>query len=143
MSIQPFATTEIIIGDTDTKISKSPQGDLVFKDSFIPGVNLRDLVSGNIVLDPALMVYIESTDSGWVSFYDSYGQTFYKITIPHNWNLTSELDTNNILPTGVSVNAFDSNNKLIMVNSIEFFVNSITVSLSRKINLKLSIKRVG
>jgi hypothetical protein len=143
MSLTPFSTSEIIIGDTSNKIGISPQGDMTLSDPYVPLVRLRDLVSGNISIDPALMVFIENTDSGWTIYFDSYGQVGYYITIPHNWQLTSINDTHNILPLGIQVNVYDSANKLILVDSVVPSANEVTLYLSRKTTIKVIIKRIG
>ena len=143
MSLQPFSTSEISIGDSTNKIGISPQGDMTLSDPYVSLVRLRDLVSGNISIDPALMVFIENTDSGWTSYYDTYGQIGYYITIPHNWQLSTINDTNNIIPLGIQVNVYDSSNKLILVDSIVPSANDVTLYLSRKTTIKVIIKRIG
>lgn len=143
MSLYPFSTSEISIGDTNNKIGISPQGDMTLSDPYVPLVRLRDLVSGNISIDPSLMVFIENTDSGWTSYYDTYGQTGYYITIPHNWQLSTINDTNNIIPLGIQVNVYDSLNRLILVDSIIPSANDVTLYLSRKTTIKVIIKRIG
>jgi hypothetical protein len=143
MSLQPFSTSEISIGDSANKIGISPQGDMTLSDPYVSLVRLRDLVSGNISIDPALMVFIENTDSGWTSYYDTYGQIGYYITIPHNWQLSTINDTNNIIPLGIQVNVYDSSNKLILVDSIVPSANDVTLYLSRKTTIKVIIKRIG
>ena len=143
MSLQPFLTSEISIGDTSNKIGISTQGDMTFSDPYISLVRLRDLVSGNIAIDPSLMVFIENTDSGWTGYYDTYGHPGYYITIPHNWQLSIINDTNNIIPLGIQTNVYDSSNRLILVDSIVPSVNDVTLYLSRKITIKVIIKRIG
>jgi hypothetical protein len=143
MSLQPFSTSEISIGDSTNKIGISPQGDMTLSDPYVSLVRLRDLVSGNISIDPALMVFIENTDSGWTSYYDTYGQIGYYITIPHNWQLSTINDTNNTIPLGIQVNVYDSSNKLILVDSIVPSANDVTLYLSRKTTIKVIIKRIG
>jgi hypothetical protein len=144
MPASSYLTSEITIGDLANKIGIASDGSMTFTDFYTPVVKLKDILGGSVVLDPALLVHIENTDASWVSQpANEYGQVFYKITINHNWNLTHALDTNNIMPIGVLVKIFDSNNFEIGVESIRCLTNTIEITVSKKITMKVAVKKIG
>lgn len=144
MTTQAFKTTELLIGDSANKISIASDGSMTFADSYTPTVKLKDILGGNVVIDPALLVYVEETDANWTPLIaNSYGQYFFKLTINHNWELSNGGDTNNIFPIGVLVKIYNQDNKEISVESIQCFSNKIEIISSKKLTLKVAIKRIG
>jgi hypothetical protein len=137
-----YLTSELIVGKETNKISYSVDGSMVLSDPYA-SIKLKDLKSGSIVTDPALMVYIENDDPLWVTLSpNSYGQVLYKIAVTHDWELV-DTSGNNIAETGVQVKIFDENNKEITVESIQYYTNTIEITLTRKKNIKVTLKRVG
>jgi hypothetical protein len=144
MSKQAFNTTELVIGDSANKISIASDGSMTFADNYVPTVKLKDILGGNVVVDPAILVYVEETDAEWTPLIaNSYGQYFFKLTINHNWNLTNISDTNDIFPIGVLVKIFNEDNKEIGVESIQCFANKVEIISSKKLTMKVAIKRIG
>lgn len=143
MAGTPFLTSEIVIGDLANKISIAGDGSMTFTDVYVPTVKLRDLFSGNVVLEPAVTVFVSDTDPSWVvQPINSYGQIFYKITINHNWDLTAVSDPNNMTPISTLTKIFDVDNKEIGVESIQCFANSVEIVVNKKITMKVAIKKI-
>jgi len=144
MSLLPFLASELVVGNPANKIAISNDGSMTFEDFYIPAIRLRDIVSGNVVIDPALLVYIANTDPSWVAQPATFfGQTFYKTVITHNWGLTAGSDSENILPIGVEVTVWDCNNKKITIDDIQAFPNTVELTLNKPKTIKVSVKRIG
>lgn len=142
MAGSSYMASEIIVGDLANKIGISSDGSMTFTDPYVPTVKLKDIIGGEIVLEPALMVYVDSLE--WVAQpVNQYGQIFYKIVISHNWGYSNVDDVENILPIGALVKTFDENNKEVSVESIQCFANTVEIVSSRKMIMKVAVKKIG
>ena len=131
MAKQPFKADEILIGRTTNLIGKHPDGDMVFRDAFVPEVKLKDLIGGTIVVDPAVVV--EITASEWVeSIVDD--QIRFQITIPHEYDINGQ--------PKLQVNSFTTSNEQITLNNIVINSNNIFLESTVRINVKIVIKKL-
>ena len=141
MTREAYQATEIVIGKSTNKLSLGSDGSLLLQDTLVGPVKLSDLVGGEVVIDPALVVLIE--DSDWVAQAPVNGQVLYRVNIQHNWALTNVADTEGLLPISVDVNIWDENNTLIQINKIWVDANKVYLESSRAINMKVSVKRIN
>jgi hypothetical protein len=132
--IEPFKTTSIIIDDLAVSITKSISGDMVFHDYFVPSIKLKELakLTGSItVLEPALIVLIETSDYTYI-----VSEDLYAVDVPHNYNLSGSNKT------GVLTDTFNSNFEKIGVSYLEVKQNSVYLKVSENSSMYLSIKRI-
>jgi hypothetical protein len=134
--IEPFKTTSIIIDDPNVTITKSFDGDMVFRDKFVPGIKLKEIISmvtsgGTFVFDPAVMMLIEETDYTYIASED-----LYAVDIPHNFGF-SGTDKN-----GVVVAVYDSDYTQIGVDTVKLKDNSVYIKVSSPDIICVVIKRV-
>ena len=129
---QPFKADKVLIGKVTNLIDKSPEGDMVFRDTFVPGVKLKDLLSGGpIVIEPAILVQVEEDD--WTVIVEA-GQALFNIDIPLPW-----LDLADPI---VEINIWDTNNEEVSVNKKQFKQTSVLIQSTVKIDLQVVIKRL-
>lgn len=140
MAGAPYLVSEIIVGDLANKISIANDGSMSFTDPYVPTIKLKDILE---LTTPAITIYVDETDVGWAAqSVNSYGQTLYKISIPHNWGLTDINDSNNLLPITASVKVYDTDNKEIGVECIQCFANTVEITTTKKITIQVSIKKI-
>lgn len=137
---ESLKTTDIIIGKDTNKLSLGSDGSLLLQDTLIGPVKLSDLVGGQVVIDPALVILIEQTD--WTP-QTIQGQLMYTVTIPHNWDLQNVNDPDDLLPIGVIVNVWNQNNELITLNKISVDANNVFLESTKNINIKVTVKRIN
>ena len=82
MTQKPSQASSIIVDGT-TEIFKGPDGSLTLSDAFVPGIRLKDIIAGSVVVDPSILIQIEASD--WVM---DPVTTMFALDIPHNWGLT-------------------------------------------------------
>lgn len=142
MAREPLQTTELVIGKDTNKLSLGSDGSLLLQDTLVGPVKLSDLLGGEIVIDPSLLVLIEPND--WVEQpANSKGQVFFTANVPHNWSLENVADTEGLLPIGIDVNIWDDNNELISINRVWADANNVYLESTNTINMKVVIKRVN
>jgi len=134
--IKPFETTSIIIDDPNISITKTFDGDMYFRDNFVPGIKLKDLLlasqgGGTIIIDPAIIVLVETLDYTYVSIDDVYA-----VDIPHNFGF------NGSKKSGIIVEVYDSNFTKITVDEIVSKENSTYMRVITPDNLYVCLKRV-
>ncbi len=125
MAQQPFKTDK-----TSNIIEKSPEGDMVFRDSFVEGVTLTQLLGGDITLAPAIVVNIEETD--WNEIIVD-GQTRYRVEIPHPWD--------DLCDPKVEVNIWKDDIE-ITLNKVQFSQTRILLESTVIINIQVVLKRL-
>jgi len=142
MAREPLQATEIVIGKDTNKLSLASDGSLLLQDTLVGPVKLSDLLGGEVVIDPGLLVLVEVAD--WAAqVANSKGQILYKATVPHNWSLENVADTEGLLPVGVDINVWNDNNELITVNRVWTDANNVYLESTNAINMKVIIKRVN
>lgn len=129
MPREDFLTTGITIGRTSNRITAHTDGSMLFSDPYIPGVKLKDLLGGTVVIDPAIFVEVEITD--YTKVIDN-GQTFYNISIPHDWGLCSPI---------VDVTIWDQDDKMITVDTIQYETTYILIRTTVKEPIKVVLKK--
>ncbi len=129
---EPFKTTEIQIGKEGNRIYHHPDGDMMFRDDFVPGIRLKDLsgLSDTVILDPAIIV--EVSDSDWISTIEDNQQVFY-VTINH------DLDIN---PSMYIVNISNNDGEIITIDSIKKRQISCILKSTVNLNMVVQIKRI-
>jgi hypothetical protein len=131
---EDLLTTGITIGRFGNTIKKHPDESMIFSDPYVPGVKLKDLFEGKVVIDPAIFVEVNSSD--WIPFIANLGfttQLQYNIEIPHDWNLCEPL---------LCVNIWNTDNKEIRLNSVVFRENSIYLESTINMPIKVVLKRL-
>jgi len=142
MAREPLQATEIVIGKDTNKLSLGSDGSLLLQDTLVGPVKLSDLVGGEVVIDPSLLILVEVGD--WVAQApNSKGQVLYRTTIPHNWTLTNAAGTEGLLPIGVDVNVWNENNELITINKIWADANNVYLESTAAIIMKATVKRIN
>jgi hypothetical protein len=139
---EALKTTELVIGRDSNKLSMDSNGNMIFEDTFVGPVKLSDFVGGEVVIDPAALILIEETD--WVAQpADDDGRIFYRTTFNHDWGLENDNDTDELFPISVSVQTWNSNNELVIINKIWTDANNVYFESSRALELKASVKRIS
>jgi hypothetical protein len=132
--LDSLKTTSIIIDDPGVSITKSFDGDMVFRDAFIPGIKLKELAGisgGSLILDPALIVVIETSDYTYIP-----SEELYAVDVPHNFGFTgSDL-------AGVLIDIYDPSFIKIGVDTLKSKTNSVYLKVVKPDNLYMVIKRV-
>ncbi len=123
----PLLVDSLVIGKGENRIEKHIDGSMIFRDTMVPGVRLIDLLGGNVVIDPALYIVVETVD--WV-----LSGGLYEVTIPHNWNLC--------YPTLVHVTIYDSNYEVIGVDTIKVNTNNVIIKVITPMKVYVSIKKI-
>lgn len=131
MAKQPLKADEILIGRVGNLISKHPDGDMVFKDAFVPEVKLKDLLGGSIVVDPAILVEILSADWNETVVDD---QIRFSLSIPHTYDINSS--------PKLQINVFSEDNEMITLNRVIINSNNIFLESTIRINAKIVIKKL-
>lgn len=131
MAKQPFKADEILIGRVGNLIGKHPDGDMIFKDAFVPEVKLKDLLGGSIVVDPAVVVQVASAD--WSETVVE-GQPRFTLTISHDYDINGQ--------PKLQVNVFTTDNESVTINKIKINSNNILLETTLRINAKIVIKKL-
>lgn len=131
---EDFEVTSLKVG-TDTtvgavKIEQHQDGSMLLSDPYIPGVKLKELFGGSVIISPAVYVLVETTD--WVTTLDN-NQTFYVANIPTNWGLAKPL---------VSATVYDSSDIMVTVDRVLFSENYIQIRVTNKEELKVILKKL-
>lgn len=129
---EEFKATEVQIGREGNKIYHHPDGDMVFRDAFVPGIKLKDLagLSETVILDPAVIVYISEDD--WVEV-EVDSQTMYFVTATHNLNIE---------PYQYIVEITNTDGENVTINNIQKRELTVVLQSTVKLNLFFSIKRI-
>ncbi len=132
---QPLGTSSIIIDDPGVTITKSFNGDMVFRDRFVPGIKLQQLIGlvsgGPLVLDPALIVQVDPVDFTFIP-----SQNLYVVDIPTNFNLNISEQI------GILTEVYDATYTKIGVDTIQATPNTIFMRVAVPETLFVIIKRV-
>src|ERR1700722_15764348 len=132
--VQPLGTISIIINDPNVSITRLFTGDIVFRDNFIPGVKLQQLIGlvsgGPLIIDPAIIVEVDPPDYTFIPTLNLYG-----ISIPTNFNLNISEQM------GIIVKVYDANYFEIGVDTIQALSNSIYMRVAIAETLYVLIKR--
>ena len=131
MAKQPFKADELLIGKTSNIIGRHPDGDMVFRDTFVSEVKLKDLMGGSIVIDPAVVVQVTSVEWNETTVDD---QIRFNITIPHTYEINGQ--------PKLQVNVFTTDNEQITLNKIKINSNNIFIESTARINAKIVIKKL-
>jgi len=127
---QKASQVSSIVVDGSTLINKGSDGSLTFSDVFVPGLRLKDIIAGSVVIDPSTLVQIDSSD--WVV---DPVTTMFALEVPHGWGLIgTEL-------AQVSVMFYDlSFNKIGMDYQVQS--NYVYLLSAVAINCYVAIKRM-
>jgi hypothetical protein len=133
--LEPNKVTSIIIDDLGVSITKSFDGDMVFRDRFIPGIKLKSLIGaisgGSLVFDPALIVLVESSDYTYITSED-----LYAVDIIHNFNFSGSQKS------GIIVETYDDSYNKIGVDTILSSETSVYIKIASPENILVVMKRV-
>lgn len=151
---QSFKVSEIEIGMVGNKITANDDGSMVFRDRFVPGVRLVDLLAGSTNSDSLLSIKLAIPSSAWtvnaivnnvqmykvIAYFGYLGGTVYASfnTLPDApWSL---LDATQVLvvPT-VTVGGKE---RQIGLQNIDTGTTSIDLYSSQQINLNIRIKKI-
>lgn len=124
-------TNGVVITDVGVTITKHADGSLLFSDSWVPGVKLKDILGGEVVIDPSVVVQTEESD--WT--YDSE-EELYGIDVPHNFGLVGSQKAQML------VVLMDLNYETIMVNSIKSKENSVFITATEPLDMYVTMKRI-
>lgn len=142
MAREPLQATEIVVGKDTNKLSLGSDGSLLLQDTLVGPVKLSDLVGGEVVIDPGLLILIETSD--WVAQApNAKNQVLYRTVVPHNWGLENVADTEELFPIGVDVNIWNTNNELITINRIWADANNIYLESTTSLDMKVTVKRIN
>lgn len=133
--IESQKVTSIIIDDTNVSITKSFDGDMVFRDKFVSSIKLKELIGnisgGPIIFDPAIILLVESNDYTYL-----ISEELYAIDIPHNFMF------NGAQKSGILVEIYDTNYVKIGVDEIKSNDNTIYFKVAEPNNIYVVMKRV-
>lgn len=130
---EEFKTTEIMIGREGNKIYLHPDGDMMFRDKYVPGIKLKDLagLSSEVVLDPAVIVFAEVSD--WIQTTVD-DQIIYTLTINHNFNVE---------PYQYFVELTKVDGTIITIDTLDKRQFSVVLFSTIATDLYISIKRIS
>lgn len=127
--------TSIIIDDPGVSITKSFDGDMVFRDKFIPGVKLKELVGnitgGQFIFDPSIIVLVEPTDYTYLN-----SEELYAVDVPHSFMFSGSQKS------GIMIEIYDMNYGKIGVDEVKSKENSVYLKLSEAESIYVVMKRV-
>jgi len=133
--IESHKVTSIIIDDPGVSITKSFDGDMVFRDKFIPGVKLKDLL-GNIsgapfIFDPAIIVLVEPIDYTYL-----ISEELYSVEVPTGFMFSGTQKS------GIIIEIYDINYVKIGVDEVKSKDNSVYLKLSEAESIYVVMKRI-
>lgn len=128
---QIFKTSGIAIDDLGVTITKHQDGSLLFTDSYIPGVKLKDIVGGTIVVEPSVLVHLISGD--WT--YNSI-TNLYEVDVPNYFNISGTQKAQ------VLVITMDTTYSQIIMNSITVKENSVFITSTSGIDMYVTMKKI-
>jgi hypothetical protein len=128
---QIFKTSGISIDDTGVTITKHADGSLLFTDSYIPGVKLKDIIGGSVVIEPSVLVQIFPED--WT--YDSESN-LYEVDVPNSFGLVGTQKAQVLVVT------MDLDYSQIIMNSIQVKENSVFITSTDDIDMYVTMKRI-
>lgn len=131
MAQQPFKTDKIVIGKLSNIIEKSPQGEMIFRDTVVEGVALKDLVGGSSSLTPAIVIEVDETD--WASV-TILGQPRYRLEVPHPWD--------DLVDPKINVTIWNTDDEEITLNNITFKQTGVLLESTVRIDIKVVMKRL-
>jgi hypothetical protein len=133
MSREEFKATEVEIGRKGNKIYHHPDGDMVFRDEFVPGIKLKDLagLTEEVILDPAVVVFIGEDD--WTET-EIDSQTVFVVTVPHNLNID---------PHQYIIELTDMDGIPITINSVQKRILTVVLYSTVALNVYATIKRIA
>lgn len=133
--IETHKVTSIIIDDPGVSITKSFDGDMVFRDKFIPGVKLKELVGnitgGPFIFDPSIIVLVEPTDYTYL-----ISEELYAVDVPHSFMFSGSQKS------GIIIEIYDTNYDKIGVDEVKSKENSVYLKLSEAESIYVVMKRV-
>ena len=134
--IKPYQTTSIIIDDPNISITKTFDGDMFFRDNFVLGIKLKDLLlasqgGGTVIIDPAVMVIVETADYTYIPTDD-----LYAVDIPHNFGFVGSKKS------GIIVEVYNSIFEKVGVDTIRSEENTVYMRVSTPDNLYVAMKRI-
>jgi hypothetical protein len=131
MAQQPFKADKIVIGKLSNIIEKSPEGEMIFRDTIVEGVALKDLVGGATSMTPAIVIEVEKAD--WTEITVD-GQTRYRIEVPHPWD--------DLCDPKINVNIWNTDNEEITINNKTFKQTGVLLESTVRIDIKVVMKRL-
>lgn len=133
--IESHKVTSIIIDDPNVSITKSFEGDMVFRDNFVSSIKLKELIGnisgGPILLDPAIIVLVESDDYTYLN-----NEELYAINIPHDFMF------NGSKKSGIIVEVYDTTYVKIGVDEVKSNDTTIYLKVAEPISIYVVMKRV-
>lgn len=128
---QIFKVSGIVIDDMNVKITRHADGSLLFTDNFIPGVKLKDIIGGDVVIDPSVLVQLESSD--WT--YDS-GTELYGVDVPHDFGLVGTQKAQVLVVT------MNLDYEQIIMDTVKVKENSVFITSTEDIDMFITMKRI-
>lgn len=128
---QLFQTSGISVDDSNVTITRHADGSLLFTDSFIPGVKLKDIIGGTIIIEPSVIVQLFPVD--WTHNIIS---NLYEVDVPNSFGLVG------IQKAQVMVVTMDLSYSQIIMNSITVKENSVFITSTSNINMYVTMKRI-
>lgn len=128
---QIFKTSGIAIDDLNVKITKHADGSMLFSDNFIPGVKLKDILGGDVVVEPSVLVQLEVSD--WT--YDSETQ-LYGVDVPHDFGLSGTQKAQVLIVT------MNTDYEQIIMDTVKSKENSVFITSTEAIDMFVTMKRI-
>ncbi len=128
---QIFKTSGIAIDDLGVTITKHSDGSMLFTDSYISGVKLKDIVGGTIIVDPSVLVQLIPGD--WTFNSDT---NLYEVDVPNSFGLVETQKAQVLVVT------MDLTYSQIIMNSITVKENSVFITSTSNIDMYVTMKRI-
>lgn len=128
---QLFKTSGIAIDDLNVKITKHPDGSMLFGDYFIPEIKLKDIISGAVIIDPSVLVQVEIAD--WVR---NPATTLYEVNVPHQYGLIGTQKARVLVVT------MNLDYEQIIMDTVQVKENVAFITSTQNINMYVAIKRI-
>lgn len=124
-------TDGIVISNLGVTITKHADGSLLFSDAFIPGVKLKDIVGGDIVIDPSVLVQLEVAD--WT--YDSE-EDLYVVDVPHDFGLIGTQKAQVLVVT------MNTDYEQIIMDTVKVKENTVLLKSTEALDMFVTMKRI-
>lgn len=127
----PLGVSKIFIGSDNNTISRHADGSMLFSDPFVPGIKLKDLLGGTIIIEPSVLVIVETSD--WIL---DPVYHLYAIDVPHSFGLVGNQKAQVLTVT------MDSNFNQILMDTVQSKENSVYIRSTSPLDIYVSMKRI-
>lgn len=128
---QIFKISSVAIDDLNVTITKHADGSMLFTDNYIPGVKLKDIVGGEIIVDPSVVVQVEIAD--WTLDPETL---LYGVDVPNDFDLSGTQKAQVLVVT------MNSDYEQIIMDTVQVKENSVFIKSTDAIDMFVTMKKI-